>query len=120
MSESSHLLEHGSSAPGRWLRDRRARMAFWIAAAEAIVVVVAHDVTSWMVFGLAVVAVALYWFVGRESRFDTVRQGSWIFAASQLLAVLAAIVVFVFLWAAVIAVILFALVAFVFLLRDRR
>lgn len=114
------MIEHGTSRPGRWLRERRTRMAFWIAAAEAIVVVVAHDVTSWMVFGLAVVAVAVYWFVGRDSRSDTFRQSSWIFAVSQLLAVVAAIVVFVFLWAAVVAVVLFALVALFFLLRDRR
>lgn len=114
------MIEHGTSRTGRWLRERRTRMAFWIAAIEAIVVAVAHDVTSWMVFGLAVVALAVYVFVGRDSRSDTVRQGSWIFAASQLLAVVAAIVVFVFFWAAVIAVVIFAVVALLFVLRDRR
>jgi cytochrome b561 len=115
-----NVIDHGSSRSGRWLRARRIRFALWIAAIEAIIVAVAHDVSRWTVIALAIVAVALYVVAGRESRSDTFRQVSWIFAASQLLAVLAAILAFIVFWTAIIAVVVFAAVALFFVFTDRR
>jgi hypothetical protein len=116
---TSPAVEHGTSRTGRWLKERRLRSALWIAVLEAIVVAVFHDLSRWSVIGLAIVAVALYVTVGRESRYDTVRQLSWIFAVSQLLAVVAAIVAFIVFWMAIVAVVVFAIVALFFLFRDR-
>jgi len=117
---SDAVVEHGSSRPGRWLRERRVRIGLWIAAIEAIIVAVFHDVSRWTVIGLAIVAVAIYVMAGRESRSDTFRQVSWIFAFSQLLAVIAAILAFIVFWTAIIAVCVFAVVALWFVFTDRR
>lgn len=114
------MLEQRSSRVGRWLRARRVRLALWIAAAEAIVVWAAQDVSRWTVIVLAVVAVAAYLLVGRGSRSDTIRQTSWIFAASQLLAVIAAILAFILLWTVIVAVVAFAAIALLFVFLDRR
>ena len=72
------------SRPGRWLRERRLRITLWIAAIEGLLYLfgVLH---WWAAFVLALIAVGFWWFVGRRSRSDSVRQSSWIFAASQLL-----------------------------------
>ncbi len=113
-------IEHGTSRAGRWLRTRRTRIALWIAAIEAILVAVFHSTSRWTVIGLAIVAVALYVAAGRESRSDTARQLSWIFAVSQLLAVIAAILAFIVFWTAIIAVAVFAVIALFFVFTDRR
>ncbi|HEY8029556.1 MAG TPA: hypothetical protein VIE38_08620 [Gaiellaceae bacterium] len=118
--DSSHAIERGSSKPGRWLRDRRTRISFWIAAAEAIVVAVFHDVSRITVIALALLAVALYWYGGRRTRSDVFHQTSWIFAVSQLLAVIAAILAFIVFWTAIVFVCIFALVALFFVFTDRR
>ena len=120
VSESTTAIEHGTSMTGRWLRARRTRIAFWIAAAEAIIVAVFHDVSRFTVIAIAALAVALYWWSGRRTRSDTYHQASWIFAVSQLLAVVAAILAFVVFWTAIVFVCLFALVALFFVFTDRR
>jgi hypothetical protein len=117
---SDYAIDHGSSRLGRWLRARRVRFALWIAAIEAVIVAIFHDVSRWTVVGLAVVAVSLYFAAGRNSRSDTFRQASWILAASQLLAVVAAILAFIIFWAAIIAVVVFAVIALFFVFTDRR
>ena len=117
---SATAIDHGTSRPGRWLRARRNRFALTIALIESIVVVIFHDVSRFTVIGLAVVAFVLYWFAGRASRSDTFRQASWIFAASQLLAVLAALLAFIVLWTAILAAVVFAVVALFFVFTDRR
>ena len=118
--DSAHAIEAGSSRSGRWLRERRTRIALSIAAVEAIVVAVFHDVSRWTVIGLAILAVALYLFSGRESRSYTYRQITWVFAVSQLLAVIAAILAFIVFWTAIIAVAVFAVIALFFVFTDRR
>jgi len=118
--DSSHAIEHGTSKTGRWLRSRRIRIALWIAAAEAIVVAVFHDVSRFTVIAVAAVSVLVYWYGGRKTRSDTFHQGSWIFAVSQLLAVVAAILAFVVFWTAIVFVCIFALVALFFVFTDRR
>ena len=120
VSPSTPLVEHGTSRPGRWLRARRNRIALVIALVEALVVVFFHDVSRFTVIGVSIVAFILYWFAGRNSRSDAFRQSSWIFAASQLLAVLAAVLAFVVFWMAILAASIFAVVALFFVVTDRR
>jgi hypothetical protein len=96
------------------------RISLWIAAAEAILVAVLHDVTRYTVIAVAILAVVVYWYAGRRTRSDTVHQLAWIFAFSQLLAVLAAILAIIVFWTAIILVIVFALVALFFVFTDRR
>jgi hypothetical protein len=120
LTGSAATIDHGTSRTGRWLRARRNRFALIVALVESIVVVIFHDVSRWTVIGLAVVAFVLYWFAGRASRSDTFRQTSWIFATSQLLAVLAAILAFILLWTAILAAVVFAVIALFFVFTDRR
>lgn len=114
------MIEHGSSGTGRWLRERRNRIALWIAAIEAIIVAVFHDVSRFTVIAVALVAVVLYWYGGRRTRSDTFHQASWIFAVSQLLAVIAAILAFIVFWMAIIFVCIFAVIALFYVFTDRR
>jgi hypothetical protein len=120
VSHSTPLVEHGTSRPGRWLRARRNRIALSIALVEAILVAIFHDVTRLTVIAVSAVAFLVYWFAGRASRSDTFRQVSWIFAASQLLAVIAAILAFILLWTAILAACVFAVIALFFVVTDRR
>jgi hypothetical protein len=120
VSGSATAIEHGTSRTGRWLRARRNRFALTIALVESIVVVIFHDVSRWTVIALGIVAFAIYWFAGRASQSDTFRQTSWILAASQLLAVLAAVLAFILLWTAILAAVVFAAIALFFVFTDRR
>jgi hypothetical protein len=81
---SAHAIEHGSSRSGRWLRERRLRLVLWITAVEGLLYLF-HVLHWWAAVALAVIAAAFWWFAGRNSRSYTVRQASWIFAATQLL-----------------------------------
>jgi hypothetical protein len=112
-------MEHGASRASRWLEQRRTRLALWVAGAEAIVVLFSHDLTKWTVIVLAVVSV-LAWLGGRESGSPLVRQILWIFAASQLLAVIAVILAWIVKWALIMAVVVFAVLGLVYLFLDRR
>jgi hypothetical protein len=80
----SQAIEHGSSRPSRWLRSRRIRITLWVAAVEGLLYLV-HVLHWWEAVVLAAIAAAVWWLGGRTSRSDIVRQGTWIFAASQLL-----------------------------------
>jgi hypothetical protein len=80
----AHAIEHGSSRSSRWLRERRLRITLWIAAVEGLLYLV-HVLHWWEAVALAAIAVGLWWFGGRTSRSDIVRQATWVFAASQLL-----------------------------------
>jgi hypothetical protein len=120
LTGSAAAIEHGTSKTGRWLRARRNRFALTIALVESIIVVIFHDVSRYTVIGVAIVAFILYWFAGRTSRSDAFRQASWILAASQLLAVLAAILAFILFWTAILAACVFAAIALFFVFTDRR
>ena len=119
LSDSSHAIDHGASRTGRWLAARRYRLTLWIAAVECVLVLVSHDVTKWTVIALAIVGV-LAWLAGRESKSQTVRTVLWIFAASQLLAAIGAMLGFLVKWALITAVIVFAVLGLVYLFLDRR
>ncbi len=116
MSHASHAVEHG---PGGWLKSRRNRLALWIASAEGIIVAISHDLTKWVVVALAVVAV-VGWAYGRHAGSSFVRQVLWIFAASQLLALLLVLIAVIVKWAVILALVVFAVLGLAFLLYDRR
>jgi hypothetical protein len=98
--------------------ERRTRIALWIAVAEGIVVLFS-DFTKWTVVALALVAVIL-WYAVREVRSPTLRGAAWIFAVSQLLAVIMVIIAWFFTWAAILAVVVAAVVGLMILFRERR
>jgi hypothetical protein len=106
-------------APGQYLRQHRLRLSLWIALAEGFLVLV-HVIPRIAMYALAVIAL-LFWFgVARRYRSSTARQASWVFAASQSLAVLVPIV-----WAitkfavAIVVVAAIAVAALVFLFTER-
>ena len=116
MSESSHAVEPG---PGGWLRARRNRLALWIAAVEGIVVAILQDVSKWAVIVLAALAVFAFAY-GRKSDSNLTRQVLWIFAASQLLALLLVLFAVVVKWLVIVGLVVFAVVGLAILLFDRR
>ena len=69
--------------------------------------------------GIAIVAV-LSWLGGRESRSAIVRHVLWIFAASQLLAVIGVILAWIVKWAVILIVVVFAVLGLIYLFVDRR
>ena len=119
LSDSPRTIDHGSSRAALWLQQRRTRLALWIAAGESLIVLFSHNLTRWTVIVLAVVAV-LAWLGGRESRSAVVRHILWIFAASQLLAVIGVILAWIVKWAVIMAVVVFAVLGLVYLFTDRR
>jgi hypothetical protein len=119
LSDSPHAVDRGSSRAGIWLHERRTRLALWIAAAESVVVLFSHDLTKSTEIALAVIAVLTY-LGGRESRSQIVRQILWIFAASQLLAVIGVILAWIVKWPVIMAVVIFAVLGLVYLFVDRR
>jgi hypothetical protein len=119
LSDSPQAIEHGSSRTGLWLRARRFRIAIWIAVLETLVVLVSHDVTKVTVIVLALLAVVTF-VITRNARSHTVRQLAWIFAASQLLALIPAILGFIVKGLVIAALVIFALLGLAYLFLDRR
>ena len=111
-------IEHGSSRPGRWLRARRVRIAFWIAVAEGLLVVF-HAISWWLAIAIAL-AVVIGWFsYGHRLRSDAARQVGWIAAVSQALVALVPVFVLIVGTLAVILVGFLAVVALVLLFSSR-
>src|SRR5262245_1171772 len=107
------VVEHGASRSGRWLRERRLRIALAIALVEAIIVAFDESVSRWTVILVAVAALAIYLWGRRSVRNDTARQVIWIVAASQALAVTAVLLAFIVGTFVLVLAALFALVALV-------
>ncbi|MGB8002931.1 MAG: hypothetical protein WCF27_01595 [Gaiellaceae bacterium] len=120
MAYSQPMIEAGSTRTGRWLRERRLRLALWVAVIEGLLVALTHDLTRWTVLVIAVIVLAFYMTAGRSMRWDVVRQLSWIAAASQALAILVIIVAFILGIVAIALVALFAIIALVYLFSDYR
>jgi|ERR671924_198474 hypothetical protein len=118
--EPPRVVEHRTTRAGRWLRARRTRIALWIAVIEGVIVAFAHDVSRWTVIAIAIPLLALYIVWGRNARSDTLRQLSWIGGASQSLAVVVVVFSFFISWLALIIAGVFAGIALLFLLGDRR
>ena len=120
MAYSQPMIEGGSTRMGRWLRERRLRLALWVAVVEGLLVALTHDLTRWTVLVIAVIVLAFYIVAGRTMRWDVARQLSWIAAASQSLAILVIIVAFILGLLAIVLVALFAVVALAYLFSDYR
>ena len=120
MAYSQPMIEAGSTRIGRWLRERRLRLALWVAVVEGLLVALTRDLTKWTVLIIGAIMLAFYMVAGRNMRWDVARQLSWIAAASQALAILVVILAFVLKLVAIVAVILFALVALAYLFSDSR
>ena len=114
------MIEANTSRTSRWLRERRLRLALWIAVVEGIIVAFERNVGKWTVLFLAIAVLAVYMAWARNIKWEAGRQIAWIVAASQCLALLVVILVFIVKIFAVVLVIGFALVALAFLFRDLR
>jgi hypothetical protein len=115
---SGYAIDHDSSRTGRWLRRRRVRTALWIAVIEAILAAFTHSVSQYTIIALGLITIPIYLIWGKDQR-DTIRQISWIAAASQALAVLAVLLAhFIGFFVLVLAAI-FAAVALFLIFADR-
>ena len=120
MAYSQPMIEAGTTRTGRWLRERRLRLALWVAVIEGVLVALTADLTKWTVLVIGIILLAFYIVAGRNMRWDVARQLSWIAAASQALAILVVILAFVLGLLAIVAVVVFAIVALVYLFSDTR
>ena len=114
------MIEGGSTRGGRWLRDRRLRLALWIAVIEGILVAATPDLSRWTVLVIGTVVLAFYVLAGRNMRWDVGRHLSWIAAASQAIAILVVIFFFVFEWIAIAAIVALAIFALIYLFSEHR
>ena len=113
-----HVIEQGASRTGRWLRERRLRVALWIAVIEGVLVVFG-PISRWIAVLVALGAIAFYFLVGRDLGSQTARQASWIGAASQAIVLLIPVLVVLVGTLALIAVAVLALIALAALFSDR-
>jgi hypothetical protein len=120
MAYSQPMIEAGGTRIGRWLRERRLRLALWVAVIEGLLVALTPDLTKWTVLVIGAILLAFYIVAGRNIRWDVGRQLSWIAAASQALAILVVILAFVLKLVAIVAVVAFAIIALVYLFSDSR
>jgi hypothetical protein len=107
------------SRTGRWLAERRLKIALGIAVLEGILVAVEKDFSRWTVIIISAPIIAFYLFAGRALQSDTGRQLSWIAAASQAFAVLLCVVALVIGAFVLIVAGVFAAVALILILGDR-
>jgi hypothetical protein len=120
MAYSQPMIEAGTTRMGRWLRGRRIRLALWVAVIEGVLVAITADLTKWTILVIAVILLAFYVVAGRNLRWDVGRQLSWIAAASQALTILVVVLAFVLGFVAIVAVVIFAIIALVYLFSDYR
>ena len=120
MAVTQPMIEAGSTRGGRWLRERRLKLALWVAVVEGIVVAVSHDLTRWTVLVIGVIVLAFYMLAGRSMRWDVGRHLSWIAAASQAMALLVVLFAFIFEWIAIGIVAIIAIAALIYLFSDHK
>jgi hypothetical protein len=114
------MIEAGTTRIGRWLRERRLRLALWVAVVEGLIVALENDISRWTVLVIAVIVLAFYVMAGRSMKWDVGRQLAWIAAASQALAILVVIFAFILGLVAIVLVAIFAVVALAYLFSDSR
>jgi hypothetical protein len=112
-------IEHGSTRGGRWLRDRRLRIALWIAVIEGVLVIF-DVIPGWTALLVGAAIVAFYLLVGRNLRSDMGRDASWTAAMSQVVVALVPVLFFFISALAVVALAVLAIVALIVLFSDRR
>jgi hypothetical protein len=120
MAYSQSAIEGGGSKAGRWLRERRLKVALYIAILEGVVVAIRGDVSRWTVVALAALVLIIYMLLRDRLRWDAGREVLWIVAASQAMALLVVILAFVIGTLSLVLVGILAVVALVYLFNDRR
>jgi hypothetical protein len=120
MAYSQPMIEAGGTRIGRWLRERRLRIALWVAVFEGLIVALTPELTRWTVLGIGAVVLGFYVVAGRNMNWDVARQLSWIAAASQALAILVVILAFVVWISAIVLIGILAIVALVYLFSDSK
>ena len=116
---SQAAVQPRRSKLGRWLAERRLKIALGIAVLEGILVAVEKDFSRWTVIIISAPIIAFYLFAGRALQSDTGRQLSWIAAASQAFAVLLCVVALVIGAFVLIIAGVFAVIALILILSDR-
>ena len=119
MLERGAVIEHGSSRPGRWLRERRLRIALWVAVIEGIFIVF-HQIPVAIAIVVGIAVVVLYFTQGNRVTSDTAGQVAWIAAVSQVLVMLVPIFLIVLWSVALLFVAILAVVALVLVFSRRR
>jgi hypothetical protein len=107
------------SRTGRWLRERRLRLAVWTAVIEGLLVVF-DVVPGWFALVVGAIVILFYVLIGRTAGSDTVAQASWTAAMSQVLVALIPIAAFLLTTLAIVVLVVIALLALALLLGDRR
>jgi hypothetical protein len=115
---TTSALDHPPSKPARYLREHRLRLTIWIGAIEGFLVLIGV-IDHLVVYVLAAVAILWYFTMGRRYTSPTARNLSWIFAASQAVAVLVPAVLHVAKWLAITAVVVAAAIGLVILFTER-
>lgn len=114
------MIDAHSTRASRWLRERRLRLALWIAILEGIVVAVSGQFSKWSVLVIAALVLGLYAVLRDRLKWDAGRQVLWVVAASQAMALLVVILAFVLKWVAIALIAVFAVLALVYLFSDVR
>ncbi len=107
------------SRAGRWLAERRLKVALGFAVLEGIFVAVEKDFSRWTVIIISAPIIAFYLFAGRTLDSDTGRQLSWIAAASQAFAVILCVIALVIGAFVLIIAGVFAAIALILLFGER-
>ena len=112
-------MEAAGAESRSWLRENRLKISLAIAGAEAVLAVFGASLSRWSILVLAVIAVAVWYWLGREARLESLRDLTWIGAVSQSLALVAVVFAsFIGLFALIVAGV-FAVIALVLILGDR-
>ena len=112
------VIEHESSQGGRWLREHRVRTALWIAVLEVVLAALTASISKYTIIALGLITIPVFLIWGKDQR-GTIRQVSWIAAASQALAIVGVLLShFIGLFVLVLAGI-FAAVALFLIFADR-
>jgi uncharacterized membrane protein YbhN (UPF0104 family) len=119
VSETAAQRPRPESKLGRWLAERRLKIALGIAVLEGILVAVEKDFSRWTVIIISAPIIAFYLTAGRSLDSDTGRQVSWIAAASQAFAVILCIVALVIGAFVLIIAGAFAVIALILILGER-
>src|SRR4051812_42051918 len=106
------------SSHGNFLGERRIKIALGIAVVEGLLVVV-NVIPEWAVFVVAVGATIYWWMSGRHASSPSVRQASWILAASQIFLMVVPLFFIFFKTVAYVALAFLAVVALVSLSPER-
>jgi hypothetical protein len=112
-------IEHGSTRGGRWLQDRKLKLALGLAVLEGLLVAV-DVISAWVAIVVAIAALVAYFGWARGQSVPWLRDTAWVVAVWQAVVLLVPVLVVVVGTLALVAVAAIAVVALVALFSDRR